>query len=98
MVSGLRVQGLDRFRVAMQLGVSHTGVEGRVRVGSIKSCQRKTDHLALLSGRTTGPVSSPGRASRRREVGREIGNTIKMSSVQPAKRTGLDVSVLFICL
>ncbi len=28
MVSGLRVQGLDRFRVAIQLGVSHTGVEG----------------------------------------------------------------------
>lgn len=34
MVSGLRVQGLARFGMAMYLGVSHTGVEGRVRVGS----------------------------------------------------------------
>lgn len=24
----------------------------------VQSCQRKTDHLALLSGRTTGPVSA----------------------------------------
>lgn len=30
----MMVQDLGRFWVAMQMAVSHTGVEGRIRVGS----------------------------------------------------------------